>query len=521
MMRRTLPAALARACSSRAATLVRTLCTAWILAGLALATSAACKSSSSGKPVQSAADRKKDTQASDSPREKPPKSGPSTDVSFPAIERRTLANGLELNLVQWNQLPVLYLQLVIKSGGETDPQGQPGLSRLVAALMKEGTKQRSSSKLANDVDFLGADLSTYSDEENLVLTMRALSDNLEQALGILAEVATQPRFADGELKKLRKRELDRLRLSENNPEYLARRALYKELYGEHPYAHIDTTAEVVKNVRRSDIAKWHKRYAVPNNASLVVVGDFASDALSDTAQRVFKRWRKGKVTAPEYPAPPERSERRVVIVDRPGSVQTVIRMGNLALPRQSPDFVALAVANQVLGGSAASRLFMDLREKRSLTYGAYSSVRESVQAGPFAAGASVRTKVTGEALDAFLEHLKRIRQKTAPKDELAKARRYLSDRFPLEIDSPGKIAAMVARLRIFGLPDDYWDSYRSQIRQISPEEALAAAQKYIQPDAMVVVLVGEADKIRKAARKVGPVHEETSTRAALSTADLR
>lgn len=195
----------------------------------------------------------------------------------------------------------------------------------------------------------------------------------------------------------------------------------------------------------------------------------------------------------------------MLIVDRPGSVQSLIQIGNLAMPRNDDQWVPMLVANQVLGGSAASRLFMDLRERRSLTYGAYSSVDEYVQVAPFTASASVRTEVTTQAIGAFFEHLGRITSEAPSAEELANAERYLSDSFPLRIATTASIATRISELREFGLPDDYWDTYRSRIGQVTADQALAAARAHIHPDTALVLVVGEASRFEDELRAYGPV----------------
>jgi zinc protease len=197
--------------------------------------------------------------------------------------------------------------------------------------------------------------------------------------------------------------------------------------------------------------------------------------------------------------------RRVIVVDRQGSPQSVIAIGNLAMARNNPDYVNFMVANQVLGGSAASRLFMDLRERRSLTYGAYSRLVESVQIAPFRARAQVRTEVTGQAMEAFMEHLDRITREAPPQEELQNAHNYLSDSFPLSIDTPGKVANLVADLRVYGLPYDYWETYRGAIREVDSQEALTAAREYIHPDRSIVVVVGQAADVVEPLRRWGPI----------------
>ena len=434
-----------------------------------------------------------------------PASGPPRELKFPVIERAKLANGLEVNTVSTSALPVVYLKLAFKSGAQTDPETLPGLSKLVAAMLKEGTTKRSSAELADTVEFLGADLSAGAGPEDLVVTMRALKDHLDEAMSLLAEVVKQPAFNNAELKKLKKRSLDRLALAERDPNYVAKRAFFRALYGSHPYARVDTTPRAVKTLSRGDLVRWHRRHMVAANAVLVAVGDVTAKQVSQAAAKAFSGWRTGTANKVTYPKIAQRPKREILVVDRPGSVQSVIMIGNRAIARTDDDWIKLAVANQVLGGSAASRLFMDLREKRSLTYGAYSRVGERLDAAPFIASASVRTEVTAEAVGAFFEHLDRIVTETTPSGELNDARRFLSDSFPLKVDTPGKIASLVTELRLQGLPDSYWESYGPAVREVGALEALEVAKQHIRPDRVLVVVVGQAADFAQALRQFGPV----------------
>ena len=258
-------------------------------------------------------------------------------------------------------------------------------------------------------------------------------------------------------------------------------------------------------MKRQDLIRWHKRAFTPGNAFLVVTGDVSPDRVTASAERAFGKW-TGKVTPAAAPAaPPAPAARSVFIVDRPESVQSMIYYGNLALPRNDPAYIPLTVVNQVLGGSASSRLFMDLREKRSLTYGAYSDFDDFVQIAPFSAMAAVRTEVTAQAVAAFTEHLERIVKEKAGEAELADAKRYLTDRFPLRIETAGKIAGLVSELREFNLPDDYWDKFRGAIEGVSAEQALEAAQRYIRPGQSTLVVVGKAAAFKPALEAYGPV----------------
>jgi zinc protease len=441
----------------------------------------------------------------ETPREEPPASAAARDIRFPEIGRVTTTSGLELNAVRFGTLPVVYLRLVIRSGDATDPADKPGLAHFVAQMLKEGTRTRTSAQLAEQVEFLGADLSIGSDQENVYIMISALSEHLDQAMDLLADVALNPAFNQTELGRLKRRELDRLELSSQQPRYLARRTFYREIYGQHPYSHTDTTPEAVGRISRTDLQRWHRTHFVPGNAFLVATGDVDAARIQATAERTFANWRNRPVPETTYATPPERAVREVIVVDRPQSVQSVIYVGNLALPRNHPDFVPLSVANQVLGGSASSRLFMDLREQRSLTYGAYSAVHETAQIAPFIAYAAVRNEVTSDAMAGFMEHLARIAAEPAPANELLDAQRFLSDSFPLDIETAGRVASMTEQLRVFGLPDDYWDTFRTSIRGVTVEQAHTAARDYIRADRALIVAVGKAADIVEPLRRYGPV----------------
>jgi zinc protease len=440
------------------------------------------------------------------PKKQAPPSGTAPrEIHFPAIDRQSTGSGLEVNTVALHGVPVVQIKLVIKSGSARDPKDLPGTAQLVAQMLKEGTAKRNSAKIAEAVDFLGARLGIHNDEEQITINLHALAEQLPEALALVAELATQPTFDEAELRKLKKREIDRLSLMSQSPNFLARREFFRHVYGEHPYAHIDTTKDVVQRIKRSDLTAFHQRNFAPNNAYLVVVGDVAPSQVLESANKAFQSWAKRSVPALEYPAPVTRNAREIVLVDRPESVQSVIYVGNLALARTSPDYVPLLVANQVLGGSAASRLFMDLREKQSLTYGAYSSVAESREPAPFRASAAVRNEVTPQALKAFFDHLQRISNEAPAESELADAKRLLVDSFPLQIETPGEIAGLVSDLRAYNFPDNYWDGFRSQIQAVASPQALQAAKQYIRPDTSLVVVVGRAAAVREALASYGAV----------------
>lgn len=438
-------------------------------------------------------------------KEAPPASSTARDIKFPTIHHVALANGLNIDVVTKKELPIINLELVIQSGGAVEPKELQGLASIVADMLKEGTKKKNAAQFAEAIEFLGSQMSTAAGAETLRVRMNAMSEHLEPALALMSEAVLTPAFDAKELEKLKTRTIDELKLKMDRPAWLARRQFQRDLYGEHPYAQYDTTEAAVKKVKRTDLLSYHAAHFVPNNAFLVVVGDVTPEEVKEAADKLFGKWKAKEVAEPTYAAPPARDKREIVVIDRPASVQSQIMIGNLALKRNDPDFISLMVANQVLGGSAASRLFMDLREKRSLTYGAYSRVDESPDLGAFRATAAVRNPVTGEALEGFFEHLTRITREPAPADELDAAHRYLADSFPLQIETLDSIAQLVADIRVFGLKDDYWDTFRTNIRNVDADSALKAAKEHILPDQSLVVIVGKAAEIVPMLTKFGTV----------------
>ena len=444
-------------------------------------------------------------QATPQQRQSPPASTQPREIHFPPIARETTGSGLEVNTVSLPGVPVVQVKLVIKSGSARDPSDLPGTAQLVAEMLKEGTAKHTSAALAESVDFLGAQLGIHNDSEQITINVRALAEHLPEALALVSELATQPTFDEGELAKLKKRELDRLSLMAQSPNFLARREFWKQLYGAHPYSHIDTNKDVLKRIKRADLAAFHRRYFAPNNAYLVVVGDVTHSQVMAAANKSFKGWPTHELAKLDYPTPPSRNTREIILVDRPESVQSVIYVGNLALARKDPNYVPLLVANQVLGGSAASRMFMDLREKQSLTYGAYSDLDEGLVPVPFRAFAAVRNEVTAQALKAFFQHLDRISTEQASDAEVSDAKRLLVDSFPLHIETPSEIAGLVSDLRQYSFPDNYWDGFRAEIQAVTPARALEAAKRYITPNTALVVVVGKAAAVKEALSNYGAV----------------
>jgi zinc protease len=435
----------------------------------------------------------------------PPPPGKGRETPFPPVHSTTLRSGLVVDLVEYRSLPVLYLRLVIDTYGVPASERAAGLRRASSRMLREGTSKRSSAEIADAIEFVGGDMGVETGHDNVTLTYRVLVDHAPLALELLSEIVREPSFPEEELEKYKRREIDRLTVSLTDPNWLASRAFYGELYAQHPYAVTDITPEAVRNLARAGVAAFHGKTYVGRASFLVAVGDVDAAQFTALVDKHFGDWAPGAPASATHVAPPARKSREIVLVDRPSSVQSVIYLGNLALRRKDDDYIPLRVANQVLGATASSRLFLDLREKRSLTYGAYSRIDEMADVSPFRASASVRNEVTGEALGAFFENIERWRKEPATPTEMTNARTYLTGVMPIYMETPSSIASMIAVQRSLGLPGDYWSTYRAKIDAITAEHALAAAAKYVHPDQMLVVVVGKASAVEPALQKYGPV----------------
>ncbi|MBL8602741.1 MAG: insulinase family protein [Myxococcales bacterium] len=428
------------------------------------------------------------------PRVQPPAPGPARDVRLPEVRQARLANGLQVNHVVYNTLPVLHLRLMVRAGQSHDPATLPGLAAFTGDMLKEGARGRTSAQIAEAIEFVGGSIEVSTSADATILSVAVLKDHAQTALTLLADILTTPTFPQVEINKLKRRERDRLERLANDPAWLSRRAQYQALYGpNHPYRNNDITAASLERITRNDIVNFHRGRYVGGNMTLVVVGDLSAAELDPMVQRTLGRVRAGTAPALQFPEVPQPTGRQVILVDRPDSAQSSVSITNLALRRRDDDWIAFNVANQALGGGVSSRLFMDLRELRSLSYGVYARATEAVDVGRWFAGGSVRTAVTADAIYALMRHVECATTEAPPAEEIAQTRSYLVDSFPLSIETPGNVADLVTSLRLYDLPADYYDTYRTRVGAVDAAAALGAAQRHVHLDRATVVVVGTAD----------------------------
>jgi len=289
------------------------------------------------------------------------------------------------------------------------------------------------------------------------------------------------------------------------PGFLANQMMSRALYGTYPAAVVSATPESLDSLTPAMLADWHDQHYAPQNTILAISGDVHADTLIPKLRQWLAKWPKSKATVRFSPGPPPAAKEKIFLIDRPGSVQTTLLMGNLAIDRTSPDYPALVVMNEVLGAGSASRLFLNLREEKGYTYGVYSNLIARKYAGPWTAGGDLRTEVTDGAMTEFLRELNRIRDEKVPEEELDAARRSVVARFALSLESPQQLIGYAITRRAYKFPADYWDKYPAQIAAIQADDVQRVARKYVDPATMQVVAVGDAGKIKAVLEKYGAV----------------
>ena len=429
-------------------------------------------------------------------------------VKLPRPEEATLKNGLQVVLLPMHKVPTFNIQLVVMSGGLSDEPDYRGLSSFTASLLREGTKTRSSKDIAEQTDALGATLTATSGLSSLtsVVSTSGLIENLDQTLDLFADVIRNPTFPQAEVDKYKTRTLAQLQFQRSIPQFLAAEQFSKAIYGaNHPASLVAPPAESIKKLTSKDLAEFHSTYYRPNNAILAIVGDVTMKEIMPKLEKAFGDWQKGDVPAATIPPAPAQSESRIYLIDRPGSVQTVLQLGTLGIERTSPDYFSVLLADRVLGGGPSGRLFLNLREDKGYTYGAYSNFGGSKFRGTWVSQSEVRTDVTEGAMKEFMYELNRLRNETVPAEELENAKRAIIGSFALSLEQPATLLQNIVTQKIYNLPADYWDTYPQKVAAITPADVQNAAKKYLDMSHLQVVAVGDAAKAREILGKYGKV----------------
>lgn len=429
--------------------------------------------------------------------------GPLETVPFniPPAFRTTLANGLRVVIFSDERLPLVSYRLAFLSGDANDPADQVGLTSAMTSMLTEGTESYSSRELAEKIERLGASLHASSSDDFTIISGSALTIYASDILQMMADVVFKPTFPESELDLYRRNTIENLKYNRSQPNFLANEQVGRLLYGEHPYAVTSPKPGDVEKLKREQLDPARNSTFLPNNAVFIAVGNIQKDELLLEIEEHFGDWEPGERPAQEFPPVPDISGRSLTIVDRPGSAQSNIVLANKAVKRGHPDYFPLIVMNQVLGAGASSRVFMNLREEKGYTYGAYTRVDTKMLAGDFEATAEVRTSVTGESLKEFFYELNRIRDEKILPEELDDAKSFLTGVFPIRAETQEGLTNLIVNQELYGLPHDYLQTYRHHVGAVTIDDVQRAAKEHIHPENLAIVIVGDASEILEQARE--------------------
>jgi zinc protease len=428
-----------------------------------------------------------------------PTAAPEIKVGKPATF--TLPNGLKVFVVENTKLPRVSATLSIDMDGIVEGN-KTGVSQMAGTLLRRGTTKMNKQQLDEQIDFLGANINTSATG----ITAGSLKSNFSKVLGLMSDIVLRPSFPTAELEKIRKQELSGLQAAKDDPGAISDNVINRVTFGkDHPYGDI-MTEETVNNVKLEDIKKYFSTYWKPNNAYLVFVGDISTAEAKQLATANFGTWKQGPVVKQTYKTPQAPAKTFIAVVDRPASVQSNITfITPIALKPGAPDVIPASVLNNILGGGASGRLFMNLREKHGFTYGAYSTLESDRLVGRFSADASVRNEKTDSAVAEFLSEFNRIRTEPLSDTAVTNMKNYLSGSFARSLENPATIAQFALNIARNKLPENYYQDYLKNLAAVTPQNVQMVAGKYVQPEHMLIVIVGNAKEITPGLEKYGQV----------------
>ena len=437
------------------------------------------------------------------PSEGPPRPLMARGVDFPPYQMRTLPNGLQVVVFSHHEQPSVSLRLLVKAGAAHDPKDKPGVASMTAGLLDQGTTTRKSQEIATAIESVGGGIGVGAGNDLTFVNAVVLKNDLTLALDLVSDIVRNASFSQSELDRIRPQLLSSMQVSYDDADYIADVVMDRLVYGFHPYGKPSAgTPQSAAAITRDDLVAFHKAHYVPANAILAVVGDVTAEDAFARVEKAFGSWAAAPAAHVAFPEPPEPT-RRVVVVDKPGAVQTEIRVGHIGVPRNHPDYMALNLAIRILGGEGANRLYGVLRSDRGLTYSASAEMETRKQSGAFIAETDTRTEATGQSLRLIVDEFWRLQRERVGARELQGAQDYMAGSFPLTIETPSAIALQVLNQLFYGLDLKELESFRERVYNITPEEIQRVAQKYLRPDRLAVVLVGDASKFVDQLKSVG------------------
>jgi zinc protease len=435
------------------------------------------------------------------------------EAMFPKLQRATLSNGLEVILAERHDIPLINFNLMVDAGYAADQNLIPGTASLTMNMLDEGTKSRSSLKISEELALLGAKLSAGSNLDISNVYLSSLKSNLDASLDIYADIILNPSFPQEEFNRIQKEQLARIQREKVTPVQMALRVYPKLLYGEnHAYGNPFTGSgyeETVSRLTKTDLQNFHQTWFKPNNATLVVSGATTLDDITAKLEKLFKNWKPGDTPVKNISEVPQKTQSEVYIVDRPGSIQSIIFAGHLFPPKANPNDIQIETMNKVLGGSFTARVNMNLREDKHWSYGAYTVIPGARGQRPFFAYAPIQSDKTKESMMEIDKEIKGIiGDNPVTEEETAKVQKSMTLTLVGKWETLEAVGGSVNQIVRFGLPDDYWQTYADKIKALGIGEISKAADDVLKPDKMVWVVVGDRSKIEPGIKELnlGPIY---------------
>jgi zinc protease len=426
-------------------------------------------------------------------------------VKWPKRTRARLSNGLQVVLAEAHSIPKFHGELFFRAGEALVSDRSVGLAEMTATVVRTGTAQRTSRQIEEDLRRLGADLGASAGLDTSAISFAGLSEFAEPLLKLVNELAREASFPAPEFDRERRQKLEEVKLERTSPGFLAGERLRKVLFGAHPYARVSPSEAQVAAYKREDLEAVYREIYTPENALLMLVGDFEPQKVLTQIEKIFGDWAGKKPATKEAPALPTFRGRRVYLVHNPGSVQTQILVGCHAITRNHPDWIRLGLANSLYGGAFNSRLVMNIREDKGYTYSPRSGITPMRKHGYFSISAAVRNEVVAASLTEIFYELDRLRSVPVPEAELADAQNYLSGIFSMGLATQEGLLSQFSTAELHELPEDYLETYRDKVRALSSADLLATARKYFDSANMQIVVVGDRAQIGEQATLFGEV----------------
>ncbi len=435
----------------------------------------------------------------------PPPPLPMGAVAFPAFVERSLSNGAQVLVVENHEQPVVSVNIYMRGAGSTsDPDGKNGVADLTAALLRSGTKSKTSLQIAQTFDGMGAQTFANAGPDWASLSVTALKADIDVALAQAADMMVNAIFPADEFETQRKRTLTNLQVQLSQPAQLASRVFTTRVYGAHPYGDLNTTSSL-RAISRDDLVNFYNTYYKPGNALVVIAGDVNPDEIIQKFEQNFAAWKGSSPARPKFASAPALGGREIVLVNKPGAVQAAFRIGHTIAPAPHADWPALVVAQQILGGGSKGWLFDILREKKGYTYGAYAGSAQRLDPGHFQMQGDVRNEVADSALQIFLDLHARMKNELVPAADLELAKAQLTGSFPLTIETPAQIAGQVASARLLGQAKDHVQTWRQRLAAVTAADVQRVAKAHYHPENAVIVISGDASVLQPKLEKFGKI----------------